>query len=538
MTECRKLSLAGRALLALGLPLFFAAGCNGKSGSGAAVKGSTGPIVWARGADSSGLDPAAETDGESLNVAANIFDGLVRFKVGTTEVEPALAKSWEISADGKTYTFHLRDGVKFHDGTPVNADAVVFSLERQRDVNHPAHALATQYGYWGSMDMNNIVAKVDKTDDATVVIHLQHAEAPLLADLAMQFAEIVSPTAVMKWGREFGRHPVGSGPYKFAEWQPGQRIVLQANEEYWDGAPKLKTVIWTVIKEASQRTQSFLAGQIDGFEGINAVEVEQLKAAPGATVLTQPGMNVCYLAINMDKKPFDNLKVRQAIAYAIDRDKIVANFYQGMGQSAASMIPPSMWGFNEALKPYPHDPAKAKALLAEAGFPNGFDTEFWYMTAPRPYIFAPSEVAAQIRQDFEAVGIRAKMVTFDWTTYLQKTQKGEHTMNLIGWSGDNGDPDNFLNTLLSTAAADSKPAQNYSFFRDPETDGYLAAAKTNPDLAARTALYKKAQQRIYDMVPTVPLAHSLQVVVVNSRLAQLKLSPDTRKRWELMPAAN
>src|SRR5258706_12679407 len=176
MSERHPHSFTGRALLALGLSLLFAAGCNGK-------KGRTGPIVSARGADSSGLDPAAETDGESLNVAANIFDGLVRFKVGTTEVEPALAKSWEISADGKTYTFHLRDGGKFHDGTPVTADAVVCSLGRQRDPNHPAHGLATQFGYWGAMHMDHIVAKVDKTGDLTVVIHLQHPESPLLADL-------------------------------------------------------------------------------------------------------------------------------------------------------------------------------------------------------------------------------------------------------------------------------------------------------------------------------------------------------------------
>lgn len=526
----RQFACALFALLAL-------TGC-GKGSAPSAAPGREGTLIWARGADSSGLDPAGETDGESLNVAANIFDGLVRFKAGTTEIEPALAKSWEISPDGLTYTFKLREGVKFHDGTPVDAAAVLFSLNRQHDPAHPAHKLSDQFGYWGSMDMSNIIATVEQGGDPlTVVIRLKHAEAPLLADLAMQFAAIVSPTAVMKHGAEFKRHPVGSGPWKFAEWQPGQRIVLEANSDYWDGAPKLKRVMWMVIKEPSARTQAYLAGNIDGFEGINPHEAELLRKSPDTQILTQAGMNVCYLAFNMDRKPFDNLKVRQALVHAVNRERIVKNYYQGMADVAATMLPPSLWGHAADVKPYAYDPALSKKLLAEAGFPNGFETEFWYMTAARPYVFEPEKVAAAVREDFEAVGVKAKMVTFDWTTYLSKVQKGEHTAMLIGWSGDNGDPDNFLNTLLSTASANSTPAQNYSFFRDPELDGYLQKAKTTPDHAARVALYQNAQRRIDAMAPVLPIAHSQQVVVVRGNVKNFILSPDTRKHWELLEIA-
>ncbi len=343
-------------------------------------------LIWARGADASGLDPASETDGESLNVAVNIFDGLVRFKTGTTEIEPSLATSWEISPDGLTYTFHLRPHVKFTDGRPVNADAVVFSLERQRDENHPAHKLASQFVYWGSMDMNNILESVRKTDDATVVMKLKHPEAPFLADLAMQFAMIVSPDAVMKQGKNFSRHPVGSGAYTLVEWQAGQKLVLQANPDWWGGKPKVKRVIWTVIKDNSSRTQAYLAGNVDGFEGVNPFELEKIKAAPKTQILTQAGMNVFYLAMNMDKKPFDNLKVRQAFAYAINRERIVKNFYGGMATPAATMLPPSLWGHDSSLQPYPYDPEKAKALLKEAGIATPLDVT---LTLPPPHASRP-----------------------------------------------------------------------------------------------------------------------------------------------------
>jgi peptide/nickel transport system substrate-binding protein len=524
---------------------FFAlllSGCKGGSAprsAGAGTSGRDEVLVWAHGADASGLDPAQETDGESLNIAANIFDGLVRFKTGGTEIEPSLAEKWDISPDGKTYTFHLRAGVKFTDGTPVNADAVVFSLERQRDENHPAHKLASQFVYWGSMDMNTILESVEKKDDATVVMKLKHPEAPFLADLAMQFAMIVSPDAVLKAGRDFSHHPVGSGAYKLVEWQAGQKLVLEANNDWWGGKPKVKRVIWTVIKDNSSRTQAYLAGNIDGFEGINPFELQKIKDAPHTQVLTQAGMNVFYLAMNMDKKPFDSLKVRQAFAFAINKERIVKNFYGGTATVAATMLPPSLWGHDDSLQPYAFDPDKAKALLKEAGFPGGFEAEFWYFNAPRPYCPAPEKVAAQIQQDLAQVGIKAKLVTFDWTTYLEKTQKGEHAAMLIGWSGDNGDPDNFLYTLLSTASA-KLPAQNYAFFRDPEVDGLLNKAKFESDLAKRTQYYIQAQKLIYERAPVVPLAHNLQIAVASDRIQGLRLSPDTRKRWEevtLLPQA-
>ncbi len=524
-----------RSTLLCALALVTLAGCGGgKAGSGSSASGRTDTLIWARGADSSGLDPAAETDGESLNVAANIFDGLVRFKAGTTEIEPALAKSWEISPDGRTYTFHLREGVKFHDGAPVDAAAVVFSLERQRDENHPAHKLSDQFGYWGAMGMGEIVSTIEATDSMTVRITLKRPEVPLLADLAMQFAEIVSPTAVMKYGKEFKRHPVGSGPWIFVEWKPDQRIVLDANPEYWDGAPKIKRVIWTVIKEPSARTQAYLAGNIDGFEGINPHEAELLRKSPNTRIISQAGMNVCYLAFNMDRKPFDDLKVRQALVHAVNRDRIIKGYYQGMAEVSATILPSSLWGHADDVKPYSYDPALSKKLLAEAGFSNGFETELWYMTGSRPYVFEPEKVAAAMREDFEAVGIRAKMVTYDWTTYLSKIQKGDHTMNLIGWSGDNGDPDNFLYTLFSIASANSIPAQNYSFLRDKELDGYLTKAKITPDQAARSELYKQAQRRMDSLTPALPIAQSQQIVVVRGNAKNLILSPDTRKRWELM----
>lgn len=522
------------------LGLVTAVACGGPGGpSPAPTAAGEAPekvLIFGRGGDSVSLDPGHEDDGESMVVCEMIYDTLVQFAEGKTDLEPGLAESWDISDDGLVYTFHLRSGVTFHDGTPLTADAVVFSFERQRDPGHPFHGVGGAYKYWGNMGMSDIVATVEKVDDLTVRFTLAHLEAPFLANLAMPFCSIVEPAAVEKWGEDFGRHPVGTGPFAFESWEPKQKIVLRKNASYWGGAPALDAVIYRVIPESNTRLLELRGGRIHGFDNPSPFQVKGVEGVAEVEVLTQPGMNVGYLAMNTQKKPFDDVRVRRAVNYAIDKRALIERLYGGMGLAAKNPLPPSVWGYDDTIEDFPHDVEASKALLAEAGFPDGFDTTLWAMPNPRPYMPSPDKVAESLIADLAEVGIRAKMVTYDWATYLDKTESGEHDMALMGWSGDNGDPDNFLYILLSKDAT-TAPATNIAFWRDDEYSDLVARAKEVTDRAERARLYAKAQRVFHEQVPWVPLAHSVQVVLVRSEVRNLVLYPTARKDFRKVELA-
>ena len=485
-----------------------------------------GTLVWGRGADSVGLDQAHEDDGESFKVAENIFDNLVQFKTASTEIEPGLATSWEVSADGLIYTFKLRPGVMFHDGTPFNAAAVVFSIERQFVANHPFAKTGGPYKYWGYMGMSGIVKSVKAIDDSTVQFQLKKPEAPFLSNLAMGFAAIVSPQATNKHRDQFGRNPVGTGPFKFVEWITDDRIVLEANEDYWGGRPFLDRVIFRSIPDNTARLLALRAGEIDVMQFLNPDDINVVKRDKNLVLITQPGMNVGYLAMNMNRIPFDRLKVRLAINHAINKKAIVESIYGELGMVAKNPLPPSLWGYNDNIEDYEYNPTKAKRLLAEAGYENGFRTTLWAMPVPRPYNPNGRRVAEAMQADLAEVGIRAEIVSYDWGTYLDKTDHGEHDMALLGWSGDNGDPDNFLYILLGDQAA-TIPASNIAFYMNPDKQVLLEKAKVTSDLEERARLYKSAQVIIHRDAPWVPLAHSIQTAVMNKKVHGVTLSPTT-----------
>ncbi len=488
-----------------------------------------GTFVFARGGDSVGLDPAKEDDGESLKVAKNLFDGLVQFKPGTTEVEPALAESFTVSPDGLEYTFRLRPGVRFHDGTDCNADAVLFSLLRQHDPEHPFHGTGGSWKYWNAMGMSDLIASIAKTDDLTVVIKLVRPEAPFLANLAMSFCSVVSPTAVKALGERFAQQPVGTGAFVFESWEQEQKIVLVANPDYWGGAPKLKRVIWEVVKDKNSRALRFRSGDLHGLDDPTPDELDVLKASGHALVLQQPGMNVAYLAMNVSRKPFDDVRVRRAINHAVNKQRLIGDIYRGLGTAAKNPLPPTMWGHADETVDFAFDPALAKQLLAEAGHGAGMKTTLWYMPVTRPYMPDGKKVAEFIQLDLRDIGIQADLVTFEWATYLDKVNNGDHDMALLGWSGDNGDPDNFLFNLLSVQAASQKPSQNIAFWKNAEFDGLIRQAKLVTDQAERAALYRSAQAVFHSDPPWVCLAHNLQTVVVRDDVRGFVLYPDTSK---------
>ncbi|MFN7976135.1 MAG: ABC transporter substrate-binding protein [Acidobacteriota bacterium] len=516
------------ALASCGGPGAPATPGGGGSSPAAPVAAKEKVLVFGRGGDSVSLDPGHEDDGESLTPCEMIYDTLVEFKRGSTDVEPALAESWDVTPDGLVYTFKLRSGVKFHDGTPFNADAVIFSLDRQRDPNHPLHGVGGAYKYWGNMGMSDIVGTIEKIDDLTVKFTLKRAEAPFLANLAMHFCEIVSPEAVTKWKEDYGRHPIGTGPFIFDEWVPKQKIVLKKNPDYWHGAPKIDRLIYRAIPEPNTRLLELRGGKIHGFDNPSSFLIETVKDDPSVQVLTLPGMNVGYLAMNTQKKPFDDKRVRQAISYAVNKQAIIDRLYKGAGVAAKNPLPPSVWGYDDSVADYPYDKEKAKALLAEAGYDKGFETTLWAMPNPRPYMPDPQKVAESLIADLAEVGIRARMVSYDWATYLAKTEAGEHDLALMGWSGDNGDPDNFLYILLSKDAT-KNPATNIAFWKNDAYSDLVAQAKVAVDHDKRAELYKKAQQIFHEEAPWVPLAHSMQVIFLKKGVEGFVLYPTQRK---------
>ncbi|HEY5258665.1 MAG TPA: ABC transporter substrate-binding protein [Candidatus Baltobacteraceae bacterium] len=517
--------------VALALCLSFAlSACS--SGSPART-GAT--LIVARVKDSITMDPAEATDGMSLNIDQEIVKGLVDFKPGSFAIQPMIAKSWTTSADGKTWTFELRKGLKFSDGTPVDAAAVKFNFDRWRLTNDPYHGNFS-YGYWASMfgAFPGLVIGVKTVGTGTVVFTLTRPFSPFLHDLALPSFGISSPTAVRADLQDYGEHPVGWGPYTLVDWQKDDHMTLRANPNYpvRGGYPE---VIVRDIPDQSTSVLEMQKGDVDILVDPRPDDAKQLASMRGISVYYQPANNNSYIAMNMDRPPFDKLAVRQAFAYALNLPQIVAAFYPKGAMVANNFTPPGMLGDNPAVKAYPYDPAKAKALLAQAGFPHGFSTELYYPSIPRPYMPEPQRIAEAIQAQLKAVGINAALDPFEWAVFLDKVRHGEHPVCLIGWSGDNGDPDDFFYPLLDKDTANAKPnGQNYSFWRDETFHKLLLAGQATPDEAKRQTIYAQANAMVHDQVPVITIVHVTVPIVVKSSIAGFTPNPDTHISFEYL----
>jgi peptide/nickel transport system substrate-binding protein len=496
-----------------------------------------GTLIFGRGGDSVGLDPAYETDGNSFMICDNLYEALVAYKDESTALEPGLAESWKISADGKTYTFQLRKGVKFHDGTPFNADAVVFSIGRMmkdRNVKFfgkgwdiPAQDRVPEY--WVSMEMDETIGAIEATGEYTVVFKLKRVEAPFLANMGMDFADMISPTAFMKNPKEFLRNPVGTGPFSFVKWVKDDRIILAKNKNYWDksAGPYLDQVVFRSIPENSVRFLELKAGSIHICQFPNPADIKLAKADKNLWLPTQPGMNIGYLSFNHTKEPWkSNLHLRKAIAHAINRKAIVDNLYQGMGQVAKNPIPPTMWGYNKQIPGFKYDVELAKAELAKAGFPEGKglpEITLWSMPVPRPYNPDGLKIGVAMSGDLAKIGIKARVVSYEWGTYLKRQREQPEDMDLfqLGWTGDNGDPDNFLAVLFDGLASSSIRTQWHS----KEYHDLMTQGKQTIDQNKRAEIYKKALKLIYDEVPVISVAHSTVIWPARNNVVDFKLHP-------------
>jgi peptide/nickel transport system substrate-binding protein len=484
-----------------------------------------GALVVAQAADVRGLDLARVIDNESLEVGGILFEGLARWRPGTTAVEPGLATAWQVSPDGLRWTFALRPGVLFHDGTRLDAEAVVFSFERLIDPRHPCYLGGDDAAYWRGLLRD--VKRVYATGPATVVLEIARPYAPLLGELAM--LPIVSPTAVRRWGDDFVRHPVGTGAFSFEAWDPGEQVVFRRFARYWGERPALERIVFRVVVDARKRLVDLQSGSVDLAMSILPDEQSFVELHPDLLLQHAPSNNIIYMAINLDHAPFQDLRVRRAISHAINKDPIVKLAYQGRAIAAESVLPPGQWGYHVPSMRYDYDPAAAHRLLDEAAAAHKFDPNRIYRlfasTTPRAYMSVPERIARYLQVALAQVGVRVELVLQPIGQHLASVGRGDHDLALFGWIGDTGDPDNFLYVLLHSDNAVAGSAQNISFYRNPEVDRMLIAAQAAVDQQARSAIYAEVQDRVAEDVPWVPIAHTELVVATRADIDQVILTP-------------
>jgi len=500
------------------IPLLLATACKRESSATdkagqSASTAAPATFVFARGADAQKLDPADIDDGESFDTLAQVLEGLIAFRPGTTELEPRLAESWEISPDGRTYTFTIRRGVRFHDGTPLTAETAAFSFRRQHDPSHPAHFPDASFQYWTSFfkDVEAIVVK----DEYTLQFRLARPNAALLPFFASAPGWLVSPGAFERHGAAMVSHPVGTGPYRFVSWQPNQAVIYERNPDYWGTTrPGFERLVLRSIPLNSSRMSELLAGRIHGLTGIEPAEVAQIRDDPRFAIIEASPLNVGYLAFNAAASHLVDPEVRLAIAMAIDRAAIRELALSGYGAVADFPLPAELSRNLDTPEPIPFAPDTARALLQRHPQLLARTITLATFGQPRAYFPDPARVASLIRSDLERVGLRVEIVNRDFKSHLHNTRNGDFEMALLGWIGDTADPDNFLTTFFHSRSATPGSAINISFYRNDEMDTLLDDALRVADPAARASLYARALALWRRDLPLIPLVHGPQIVVL------------------------
>jgi len=500
-------------------------------------------FVYCSEGSPSTFNPQLGTDGPTFNASSHtLYNTLVEFKQGSTQIEPALAEKWTISKDGLSYIFNLRKGVKFHSSDifkptrDFNADDVIFSFNRQRLPDHPYSKISGgTYEYFQGMEMGKTIKDIKKKDDYTVEFVLTQRDAPFLANVAMDFASILSAEyadAMMKakTAEKVDTNPIGTGPFVMKSYQKDTLIRYTANEAYWKGKPKIENLVFAITPDPSVRSQKLKAGECHLIAEPAPQDIDAFKANAKVAVKEKEGLNVGYLAFNVEKGPFAKKEVREAINQALNRKAYLEAIYMNRAALAKNPIPPTIWSYNDAIKDFDYNPEKAKALLAKAGYPNGFETEMWTLPVSRPYNPGGKKMGEMMQADLAKIGVKVKLITYDWPTYLEKSKNGEHQMIQMGWTGDNGDPDNFFNVLLGCASV--KAGSNLARWCHKPFNDLVQQAKQTADTGKRTDLYKKAQVIFKQEAPWVTLAHARVYRVMSANVVNYEIHPFGTEQFE------
>jgi peptide/nickel transport system substrate-binding protein len=517
-----------RLCLLLGVTV-FALAASGAAGARTGHATAGGTLVFAGAADPTYLDPALVSDGESFRVTEQIFEGLVSIKPGTTSIRPALATRWTLSKNGRTYTFFLRHGVKFHDGTRFNAAAVCANFNRWYNFSGPFQDASATYYYQAIFhgfrhnENSTLSPPLYRSCRAAgpykAIVTLTGRNGPFLPALSLSAFAIQSPAAMRKYGANQGElrsgtfyptgsyafsHPTGTGPFRFQSWTVGQRVVLVKNKQYWGKKARLDRIIIQPIANNEARLQALKSGAVNGYDLVAPQDIGSIRGDSKLKTLDRPPFNVAYVTINQAHAPFDKLAVRQAVAYGLDRASVVRSFYFGRAVVAQEFLPPQIFGWTNKVPKYPYNPTKAKQLLQSAGLTLPVKVDFWYPTGvSRPYMPNPALNFQAFSDSLEKSGFRVVPHTAPWRPdYVKKVNDGTAgDLNLIGWTGDYGDPDNFVGVFFGTYSAQFGFHNNAIF-------NILKKAQQETNFKKRVALYKNANIMIMKYLPAVPYAHS------------------------------
>ncbi|MDS9876929.1 ABC transporter substrate-binding protein [Pseudomonas protegens] len=501
------------------------------------------PLVVCTEASPEGFDMVQYTTAVTADaVAETIFNRLVDFKPGTTDIEPALAESWDISPDGLQYTFHLRKGVKFHSTdyfTPtreMNADDVLWSFQRQLDPKHPWHDKSSVgFPYFESMGFKELLKSVEKIDDHTVVFTLTRREAPFLADVAMAFSSIFPAEyadKLLKEGKpsELNSKPIGTGPFIFTRYAKDAQVRFKANPDYFRGKPPADPLVLAITTDNNVRLQKLKANECQIALYPKPDDIPSIKADANLKVDELAAMTTGYIAMNTTRKYMSDVRVRKAIDIAFDKEAYVNSLYgKGNALVATGPYPPTLLGFNNSLKNPPRDLDKARALLKEAGVPEGTVITLFTRNGGGPTNPNPMLGAQMMQADLAKVGLKLDIRVMEWGEMLKRAKNGEHDMVSAGWAGDNGDPDNFLTPNLSCDAA--KNGENYARWCNKTFQDLIDEARSDAEPAKRAELYEKAMLVFEQDQPWIPMAYPKMFTAMRKNVEGYHISPLTTNNF-------
>lgn len=468
-----------------------------------ADKGYKDTVIFAQGADVTSFDPHVGKETPAVAVTSNIYDTLVDVDPVSGELIPQIAESWE-QLDELTYRFHIRKGMKFHNGEDLKADDVKFSLERA--INSSAVSYLVDF-----------IDSVTIEDEYTVTIKTQSPYAPALRNLAVPYAAIVPKDYVEANPDILKTQPVGSGPYKFVSWSQNDNIKLEAFEDYYAGAPKTKNVIMKIIPEAAQRTIALETGEIDVAYDLTTSDANRVKNEKGLELLEVPSLSCYYISFNMNKTPFDNKLVRQAISYAIDRQLLIDTVNGGSGEAANALVAPAVFGYYNPGE-LEYNPEKAKELLKEAGYPNGFTCTLWVNNNQ-----SRVEICQAIQAMLMEVGITCKVEVLEFGAFISKTTAGEHDMAYFGWVTSTKDADYTYYSLEHSSQQGA--AGNRTFSNDATIDALVEKGRASTDSAERQEVYKELAIYLKDFMNNAPLIYTSLNAGINSKVQGFSLDP-------------
>ena len=547
--------------------LAFAAGCGGddEEGTGGTTAASTdggaasgGTLVFAGASDPVVLDGALVSDGESLRVITQIFETLVALKPGTTEPVPGLAESWEANADGTVWTFKVRQGVTFHDGEALDAAAVCFNFDRWYNftgsLQNPSATYYWQVVFGGFATYNkdsgapeeSLYKSCEATDESTAVLTLTKPSATFIPALSQQAFSIASPKALEEFKADEGtvdedgvfsatgtfgtEHPIGTGPLMFDSWTRNDRLVLKRYDDYWGEKAKIDELIVRPIADNAARLQALQTGEIQGYDLVEPQDIATIEGDSNLQIIDRPAFNVAYVGFNIAKKPTDDVKVREAIAYGLDRQAVVDNFYSGRAVVATQFMPPEVVGYADDVPTYEYDPEKAKQTLTDAGYTLPVALEFWYPTdVSRPYMPDPKRNFEAFAASLNKSGFKVTAKSAPWNPdYLGAADEGKAgNLRMLGWTGDYGDADNFIGTFFQS------PQKAWGTTTNPltEIEKLLNDAEIETEASKREELYKEANRQIMTQLPGVPYAHSRPALAFSAKIKGYVASPTTNESF-------